>query len=176
VTHTPSRFLTPFVGRATELVEILQRISQDECRLLTLIGPGGIGKTRLAAQAMAERQQAGCAVSAGLGSATGLMWSPVIGRLSDRVNRVYLLCLIYAIGVLALIMLARNSTLVGFIIVSALMAVNGAERAVSSALIIDLLPSHALNRGISFLDAAKWIGGVIGFAGTGYAIQFMGLY
>lgn len=60
--HTPSHFPTPFVGRATELVEILRLISQDDCRLLTLIGPGGIGKTRLAAQAMAERQRVGCEV------------------------------------------------------------------------------------------------------------------
>ncbi len=39
---------TPFVGRETELAEIHHRLAADDCRLLTLTGPGGIGKTRLA--------------------------------------------------------------------------------------------------------------------------------
>ncbi len=39
---------TPFIGRDHELATILQLILQSECRLLTLVGPGGIGKTRLA--------------------------------------------------------------------------------------------------------------------------------
>ena len=46
--------LTPFVGREPELAEIIERLSHPACRLLTLIGPGGIGKTRLAVQAAGE--------------------------------------------------------------------------------------------------------------------------
>jgi DNA-binding SARP family transcriptional activator/predicted ATPase/Tfp pilus assembly protein PilF len=41
---------TPFIGRQREVPEILERISDDDCRILTLIGPGGTGKTRLSAQ------------------------------------------------------------------------------------------------------------------------------
>jgi predicted ATPase/DNA-binding XRE family transcriptional regulator len=37
---------TPFIGRNNELTQILGRLSKG--RLLTLLGPGGIGKTRLA--------------------------------------------------------------------------------------------------------------------------------
>lgn len=39
---------TPFVGRKQEITAIIQRITDPTCRLLTLVGPGGIGKTRLA--------------------------------------------------------------------------------------------------------------------------------
>lgn len=42
-----------FVGRESELQIIAQRF-QNETRLLTLLGPGGIGKTRLAMQAAAQ--------------------------------------------------------------------------------------------------------------------------
>jgi predicted ATPase/DNA-binding CsgD family transcriptional regulator len=38
----------PFLNRVSEIAEVSQRLSNAECRLLTLVGPGGIGKTRLA--------------------------------------------------------------------------------------------------------------------------------
>ena len=42
---------TPFIGREKELADIARRLKDSTCRLLTLVGPGGIGKTRLAIQA-----------------------------------------------------------------------------------------------------------------------------
>lgn len=39
---------TPFVGRDEELAQISERLTDPNCRLLTLVGPGGMGKTRLA--------------------------------------------------------------------------------------------------------------------------------
>ena len=45
---------TPFVGREEELRELRLLLANPECRLLTLIGPPGIGKTRLALQAAAQ--------------------------------------------------------------------------------------------------------------------------
>lgn len=46
---------TPFLGRENELTEIIRLLKDNKCRLLTLVGPGGIGKTRLALQAAVER-------------------------------------------------------------------------------------------------------------------------
>ena len=45
---------TPFVGRERELAEVLQVLGRRDLHLLTLTGPGGSGKTRLAVQAAAE--------------------------------------------------------------------------------------------------------------------------
>src|SRR5690606_34133909 len=39
---------TPFIGRAHEIDIVVQQILDPSCRLLTLTGPGGVGKTRLA--------------------------------------------------------------------------------------------------------------------------------
>jgi predicted ATPase len=89
---------TPFVGRACELDELAEAIANPECRLLTLLGPGGVGKTRLALQA--AHQQLGlwpdgvffvplAAVNSGeqavlaMGEAAGLAFSER-GRLADQ--------------------------------------------------------------------------------------------
>src|SRR5215213_5517421 len=46
--------LTPFIGREALVAEICGRLEQPDVRLLTLTGPGGAGKTRLALHAATE--------------------------------------------------------------------------------------------------------------------------
>ncbi|MEZ4557004.1 MAG: BTAD domain-containing putative transcriptional regulator [Caldilineaceae bacterium] len=49
--RVPNNLATPlagFVGREQELAFIGERLAADNCRLFTIVGPGGIGKTSLA--------------------------------------------------------------------------------------------------------------------------------
>jgi len=52
-TNLPSQ-ATPFIGRQQETAAITELLGSDEVRLVTLTGPGGIGKTRLSLQVAAD--------------------------------------------------------------------------------------------------------------------------
>ncbi|CAN5857605.1 hypothetical protein BH10CHL1_BH10CHL1_31700 [soil metagenome] len=52
--HLP-QLSTGFVGRDQELSELAGLLADSTCRLLTVVGPGGIGKTRLAIQVAASQ-------------------------------------------------------------------------------------------------------------------------
>lgn len=49
--HNLPVVLTPFIGREEELAKLEELLQAPHYRLVTLTGPGGVGKTRLAAQA-----------------------------------------------------------------------------------------------------------------------------
>jgi predicted ATPase/DNA-binding CsgD family transcriptional regulator len=55
VRHNLPAQITPFIGRQTELTDLARLLRDPNLRLVTIIGPGGMGKTRLAL-AVAEHQ------------------------------------------------------------------------------------------------------------------------
>ena len=61
------------IGRDSELREVAQLIERDDTRLLTLLGPAGVGKTRIAVEYAATRPA---------GFPDGVHWFP-IGTLND---------------------------------------------------------------------------------------------
>src|SRR5205814_866169 len=48
---------TPFIGREKVVAHVQQQLLRQEVRLLTLTGPGGVGKTRLGLQVAAESSE-----------------------------------------------------------------------------------------------------------------------
>lgn len=53
--HNLPRAFTPFVGREREVADVNRRLDRETCALLTILGPGGVGKTRLAVEAAEQR-------------------------------------------------------------------------------------------------------------------------
>ncbi len=110
-----------------------------------------------------------------VGAVVGLLLNPLLGRLSDRFNRYLLLALAYASNLLSMVAMALATSVVGWSVVVLLVAVAHVDRVVASALVVDLLPPDMIDHGMSRFEAVRWAGGIFGFAGTGYAIQLLGL-
>jgi predicted ATPase/DNA-binding winged helix-turn-helix (wHTH) protein len=47
---------TSFIGRAAELARLDELLARPACRLVTIVGPGGVGKTRLAFECAARQR------------------------------------------------------------------------------------------------------------------------
>jgi predicted ATPase/DNA-binding SARP family transcriptional activator len=65
---------SPLLGRWVELEGLVSRLENPDCRLVTVTGPGGVGKTRLALQA---------ALDAAPSFADGVCFVPLAGVTSD---------------------------------------------------------------------------------------------
>jgi MFS family permease len=113
------------------------------------------------------------------GAVSGIISMPLpllMGWLSDRTGRKIYLVLAYLAAGSSLAILVFSSSLWHFATVMALQAFfTGVNGSVGNALVTDLLPQEALGRGLSLFNATSWIGGVLGFAGAGYAMQNLGM-
>jgi MFS family permease len=99
----------------------------------------------------------------------------LLGWLSDRKGRKRFLYLGYLACIISLAILAVSVSLWHFVLVLALQAIlAGVVMSVGNAFVTDLVPPESLGRGISLYDATGWIGGVLGFAGGGYALKVLG--
>jgi MFS family permease len=111
-----------------------------------------------------------------IGGAATLPLPPLVGWLSDRVGRKQFLTLGYLAGTVGLLCLVVSVSLWHFWVVSFLVSIlTPVNMGVGSALTTDLVSRESVGRGISLFSATTWIAGIIGYAGTGYAIQRLGL-
>jgi SET family sugar efflux transporter-like MFS transporter len=112
------------------------------------------------------------------GAVGGLIALPIpllMGWLSDRSGRKIYLYLGYLACAASLAVLSVSTSLWNFYIVLILQSLYvGINGTVGNALVTDLVPRESLGRGLSLFGATTWIGGVLGFAGAGYALKNLG--
>lgn len=111
-----------------------------------------------------------------VGGGVSLPFLPMIGWLSDRLGRRWLLNLCFLLGMTGLLILSAAILQWQFCITAALCSImlNGIT-AVGSALVTDMVPGPILGKGMSFFNATTWIGGIMGLSVTGSAIQGSGM-
>ncbi len=100
----------------------------------------------------------------------------LMGWLSDRLGRKWFLGASYLMGTMAALILTSSLSLWHFWLVSSLIqAMFYLNNGLGSALVADLVPKESLGRGMSLFGSTAWIGGIIGFACTGYCLQNLGI-
>ncbi len=98
-----------------------------------------------------------------------------VGWLSDRVGRRWLIAVAFLAASAALLTLANGTVLWHFFVAAGLVSVFLLGSPLGSAMTADLLPKESIPRGISLYSSSTWLGGVMGFAAAGLAIQRFGM-
>ncbi|TNE50051.1 MAG: MFS transporter [Deltaproteobacteria bacterium] len=126
---------------------------------------------------MTQANYSSAAISSTLavGSAIILPAPWVMGRISDRYPRHYLLILCYGVGLLGLFTLSIATSMWHFWGVGVCVSVAGvATIGLGSALTSDFIPKQHIGRGLALFNACKFGGGIVGFATTGLLFQYVG--
>jgi predicted MFS family arabinose efflux permease len=101
-----------------------------------------------------------------VGNGAALIVAPLVGRLSDRLPRIWLLIGLYGLACMGLLLLAVAAQVAHFVLITTLLA---------AALLTDLLPPAGRGRGLAFYDSVRSGAGIFGAILVGYAITWIRL-
>lgn len=109
----------------------------------------------------------------------GLISMPLpalMGWLSDKIDRRTFLIFGYSPVFAALILLAFSNSLWEFWLVLVFQGIaTGSTSSIGNAWVTDVVPRESLGKGLALYGSTIWIGGVIGFAVSGYVLGNIGV-
>lgn len=112
---------------------------------------------------------------AALQSGLGLVINPAIGSVSDRWGHRSVLLLAFAALALGLLLLASAESVFSFALIGLILAIAATKEMLIQAFTSDNVILEQLDGVMSFMSASQWLGMVVGFVSTGYAVQAVGL-
>lgn len=98
----------------------------------------------------------------------------LLGWLSDKAGRKRFLIFCYAIGAIGLLVMIPAAWLWHFWLSASLVAISSSASGVVQAYVADLVPPHAMGRGMSLFNTTSLFAGIVGLSGAGYVIQNLG--
>jgi predicted MFS family arabinose efflux permease len=81
----------------------------------------------------------------------------------------------YVSAGVALAMMSTAVSITQFAVIAFFLTIAYAADAVTPALITDLVAKEHLDRWMSIITTARWVGAIVGYSGTGYAVEYVGL-
>jgi MFS transporter, DHA1 family, multidrug resistance protein len=99
----------------------------------------------------------------------------IVGWLSDRFGRKWLLVATYFFAVFGLIILIYANQLWHFWTSRTVIGIIGASFALGSALLVDISEPEQVDTALARFATTPWIGGIIGYLMTGIAIEKIGM-
>lgn len=99
----------------------------------------------------------------------------VVGWLSDRISRKQLLILSYILASVGAVVMITALQLWQFWLSASLFALVGGMVGVGLAYVTDLVPHEGVGSALAYFSATPPLAGVIGYAGTGFILQALGM-
>jgi MFS family permease len=135
--------------------------------------PGNIGKSL----AMDNLDFSSSAITSTMvvGGIILLLFQLLFGWLSDRIGRKRLMYLCFISFALSMLLFAYAKALWHFWVATSFLQIGFVSNSVGAALVTDQVQPERLGVGLSLFQNMTWLGIVIGYAVTGYAIQSIGI-
>jgi MFS family permease len=111
-----------------------------------------------------------------IGGAVSLPLPLLLGWLSDRMNRYWLIIFCFLANAIGLFMLAGSLSLWHFGVSAILLSGTGVSLGIGPALVTDFVQPKNLGRALSWYNFSPSVGGILSFALAGYAFQGFGMY
>jgi MFS transporter, ACS family, hexuronate transporter len=135
-------------------------------------GPGNLGRSF--SMSAAKFSKSAITSTAALQGLVSLCLPLVMGWLSDRFGRRWMLIVSCAAIAVALVLLGFSRSLWQFFVFAVLFSFFSIPQGIGPSLIVDLDPAGNVGRRVSLYGSMFWIGSIAGMASAGYAIERMG--